>query len=370
MSPSLVEGLVGQLKWVLSFDLLRVIFFLLRSEFSRFLIITLISDGETVPEYIRRSEDLEEMGPDHPLHSLVLQCLDNIPERRPSAGKIIEELLKFSKVVDETLSSSPTGDKVGTMSHIHYDHKFKLVVLGESGVGKTSIVTRFLNANSQLSEITLPRTLQSEDHFERLRFRDKSVHLHIVDVGGHELTKASCLAPQIFRRVRGAVIAFDLLSEMSFLEVPNWVKVVREKCGEELPIVLVGNKDDELERWVDSRKVDEFARRKNLFYIESSAKSGKNIDEIFSVLMDLMIKYENQKEGESKTSDLVASLRESLSERVTCQEKSPITERLLTLRSDALDTGVIVLKEEKENKETMEQDGGDRKRKSRCCLLN
>ena len=328
--------------------------------------MTLISDGEIVPEYMRRSEDLEEMGPDHPLHSLVLQCLDNIPEKRPSAGKIIEELLKFSKVVDGALSSSPARDKVGAMSHIHYDHKFKLVVLGESGVGKTSIVTRFLNANSQLSEITLPRTLQSEDHFERLRFRDKSVHLHIVDVGGHELTKASCLAPQIFRRVRGAVIAFDLLSEMSFLEVPNWVKVVREKCGEELPIVLVGNKDDELERWVDSRRVEEFARRENLFYIESSAKSGKNIDEIFSVLMDLMIESENQKEGETKTSDLVASLQTSLFDRITSQEKSPIAERLLTPRHHALEPGVIELKEEKQE----EQDGGGRKNKSWCCLLN
>ena len=332
--------------------------------------MTFISDGEIVPEYIRRSEDLEEMGPDHPLHSLVLQCLDNIPEKRPSAGKIIEELLKFSKVVDGALSSSPARDKVGAMSHIHYDHKFKLVVHGESGVGKTSIVTRFLNANSQLSGITLPRTLQSEDHFQRLRFRDKSVHLHIVDVGGHELARASSLAPQIFRRVRGAVIAFDLLSEMSFLEVPNWVRVVREKCGEELPIVLVGNKDDELERWVDSRRVEEFARRENLFYIESSAKSGKNIDEIFSVLMDLMIESENQKEGESKTSDLVASLQKSLSDRVTSQEKSPIAERLLTPRHHALEPGVIELKEEKGNKETMEQDGGGRKNKSWCCLLN
>ena len=100
--------------------------------------MTLISDGEIVPEYMRRSEDLEEMGPDHPLHSLVLQCLDNIPEKRPSAGKIIEELLKFSKVVDGALSSSPARDKVGAMSHIHYDHKFKLVVLGESGVGESS----------------------------------------------------------------------------------------------------------------------------------------------------------------------------------------------------------------------------------------
>lgn len=327
----------------------------------------ILEDGEIVPEYIRRSEDLEEMGPDHPLHNLVLKCLENIPEKRPSAGEIEEELLKFSKSV-----CSPSGDKVGAMSHVHYDHKFKLVVLGESGVGKTSIVTRFLKTDSQLSELALPSTLQSEDHFERLRFRDKSVHLHIVDVGGHKFTKASSLVPQIFRRAQGAVIVFDLLSEMSFLEVPNWVEVVRDTCGEEIPIVLVGNKDDELERWVDSRQVEEFVDREKLFYIESSAKSGKNIDEIFSVLVDLMIQCESQKEGEATTSDLVASFKETFSNRDASQEKSPIAERFLTPPCEARGPGVIVLNEEKEKKGTTsstEQDKGDKK-KSGCCLLN
>ena len=57
-----------------------------------FLIKTLIPDGEIVPEYKRRHEDLEEMGPSHPLRNLVLQCLENSPEERPSAGEIKEKL--------------------------------------------------------------------------------------------------------------------------------------------------------------------------------------------------------------------------------------------------------------------------------------
>lgn len=177
--------------------------------------MTFLVDGEIVPEYIRRSEDLEEMGPDHPLHNLVCQCLENIPEKRPSVAEIIETLLKFSKGAEGKTSGSPPGDKVSTMSRIRYDHKFKVVVLGESGVGKTSIVARFLDANKQFSEIPLPSTIQSEDHFERLRFRDKSVHLHLVDIGGHKFTKAASFVPQIFRRVRGAVIVFDLTSQVS-----------------------------------------------------------------------------------------------------------------------------------------------------------
>lgn len=312
------------------------------------------------------------MGPDHPLHNLVCQCLDNIPEKRPTAGEIIENLLKFNKSVGGKFSGSLTGDKVGAMSHIHYDHKFKVVVLGESGVGKTSLVTRFLNPNSQFSEIPLPGTIQSEDHFERLRFRDKSVHLHIVDVGGHKSTKAYSIVPQVLHRVRGAVIVFDLTSQVSFLEVRNWVDVVRERCSEGIPLVLVGNKTDELDRWVDSGNVEDLAKREGMFYIEGSAKSGKNIDEIFSVLMDLMIERENQKDGEPETSSLLTSLRETLSDRETSQEKSPIAERYLTARHEVLDPGVVVLEEAENNGTTKarKQDENEKKSKSWCCLLN
>ncbi|XP_027037269.1 probable serine/threonine-protein kinase DDB_G0271682 [Pocillopora damicornis] len=109
-----------------------------------------LEDGEIVPEYIRRHEDLEEMGPSHPLRNLVLQCLKNSPEERPSAGEIKEEL---SKAVSETLSDSPSDVRDVVKSIDHYDHKFKLVVLGETGVGKTSIVTRFLDTNNADKEI-------------------------------------------------------------------------------------------------------------------------------------------------------------------------------------------------------------------------
>lgn len=61
---------------------------------------TYVIDGEIVPEYIRRSEDLKEMGPDHVLHNLVHQCLETVPEDRPSAAEIIETLQKFSTTVE------------------------------------------------------------------------------------------------------------------------------------------------------------------------------------------------------------------------------------------------------------------------------
>ena len=342
------------------------------------LFVPFVLDGEIVPEYIRRSEDLEEMGPGHPLHSLVCQCFENIPEKRPSANEIVETLLKFSKAVGGKLSGSPAGGKVGAMSHINFDHKFKILVLGESGVGKTSILTRFLDSSCPFPDVPVPSTIESEDHFERLRFRDKSVHLHLVDVGGHRFSPAANFVPQIFRGVQGVVIVFDLTSQVSFLEVPTWLEAVKKRCHEGLPIVLVGNKNDESEWWADTRNVENFASRESLFYIEASAKSRENIDEIFSVLMDLMIERENLQESAPQASTLLASLRRTLSEE-EATEKRLIAERQRSPRHEALDPGVIVLDEKASSpKQTSgdskpgqksEQDGTGNGWKERCCLV-
>lgn len=317
------------------------------------------------------------MGPDHPLHNLVCQCFENIPDKRPSAGEIIETLLKFTKATEGKSSGSQVGDKVGAMSHIHYDHKFKILVLGESGVGKTSIVTRFLDASNPFPDVPLPSTVESEDHFERLRFRDKSVHLHLVDIGGHKFSPEANFVPQIFRRVRGAVIVFDLTSQVSFLEVPTWLDVVKERCHEGLPLVLVGNKNDDLDRWVDTRSAEDFALKKGMFYIEASAKSRENVDEIFSVLMDLMIERENQHVSSPEASTLLSSLRRTLSDGDPL-EKSLIAERQRSPRREALDPGVILLEETSVPGETSgvnttapttEQDGTEKGQRYRCCLV-
>ena len=300
------------------------------------------------------------MGPDHPLHNLVCQCFENIPEKRPSAAKIVEDLLKLSKGVEGKSSGSPPGDKFATIAHAHYDHKFKVVVLGESGVGKTSIVARFLDVNKQFSEIPLPSTIQSEDHFERLCFRDKSVHLHLVDVAGHKFTKAASFVPQIFRRARGVVFVFDLTSQISFLEVNTWLDTVKELCSEEVALILVGNKSDESERWVEERNVQDFAKREGMFYMEASAKTRENVDEIFSVLMDLMIEREKQNQSD------ISSLMDSL---IVSGETSPIAERYLTPRRHALDPGAVLLEDAKEDSKAPTSSIKQQEKKSRCCLV-
>lgn len=326
-----------------------------------------LEDGEIIPEYIRRSEDLEEMGPDHPLHNLVCQCFENNPEKRPSADELVETLRQFCK---SKISGGTKVGKVESMPPIHFDHKFKILVLGESGVGKTSILSRFLDPNCPFPDVPAPVTTETEDHFQRLRFRNKSVSLHLVDVGGHKFNPAANCVPQIFRCVQGVVIVFDLTSQLSFLEVSKWLDFVRERCHEQVPVVLVGNKSDEAERWVDSMKVKDLASKKSLFYLEGSAKSRENIDEIFSVLMDLMIEQENLLESSPDAANsLLSTLQRTLS-KSDVLEKKLIAELQQSPRREFLSPDVIILEEAgSTTAKSGDAQESNTSEKHKCCIL-
>lgn len=326
-----------------------------------------LEDGEIIPEYIRRSEDLEEMGPDHPLHNLVCQCFENNPEKRPSADELVETLRQFC---NSKISEGTKVGKVESMLPIHFDHKFKILVLGESGVGKTSILSRFLDPKCPFPDVPAPVTIETEDHFQRLRFRNKSVSLHLVDVGGHKFNPAANCVPQIFRCVQGVVIVFDLTSQLSFLEVSKWLDFVRERCHEQVPVVLVGNKSDEAERWVDSMKVKDLASKKSLFYLEGSAKSRESIDEIFSVLMDLMIEQENLLESSPDAANsLLSTLQRTLS-KSDVLEKKLIAELQQSPRREFLSPDVIILEEAgSTTAKSGDAQESNTSEKHKCCIL-
>lgn len=93
------------------------------------------------------------MGFDYFLYNFVCQCFENIFEKRFSVVEIIEMLFKFSKGMEGKLFGSFLGDKVGIMLQVEYDYKFKVVVLGEFGVGKMFIVVCFKDVNKQFFEI-------------------------------------------------------------------------------------------------------------------------------------------------------------------------------------------------------------------------
>ncbi|KAK3741293.1 hypothetical protein QZH41_012594, partial [Actinostola sp. cb2023] len=263
-----------------------------------------LEDGEVVPEHFRRSQDIYDMGLDHPLRKLVISCLDNLPEDRPDAQGLIEFLAKFKSDQDfggkstslssmsvEYKKSPPAYSSVMHVTKNRYDYNFKVAVLGDAGVGKTSIIQRLLHPNDSNATRT---TMKPGDYFERLQYRGKSVHLHIVDTPGERHSifhNAANAVPQIYRGINGAAIVFDVGWRPSFNSVTDWLQAVHDRSGHETSVILVGNKTDlEPRLWkISSQDAEAYASQNGLFYVETSAIGQVNIDEIFSYLIDRMV---------------------------------------------------------------------------------
>ena len=102
-----------------------------------------------------------------------------------------------------------------------------MAVLGDPGVGKTSIIQRFLYPERVLDPQT--STIHPGDFFEHLLYKDKSVHLHIVDTPGEKklaLHHASSVVPMIYRGVNGAAVVFDVGDSDSFGNAIDWVDAI------------------------------------------------------------------------------------------------------------------------------------------------
>ncbi|XP_044162998.1 mitogen-activated protein kinase 13-like [Acropora millepora] len=246
----------------------------------------LTEDGEVVPECYRRSEDIHEIPMEHPLHPLVLRCLENNPEDRPAATELVEEFAdhKNNHALLQSEDSVCGRQIIHRLPKYKYDYEFKVVLVGDTGVGKTSIAMKFVQPNLSFQD-RRPSTIYYNEFNERLQLRGKSVFLNIADTPGHFDTAS---LSQFYRGTHGFIVIFDVTSRYSFVNVRRWVSMIRDKCIHSVPIILVGNKTDCEVRQVDAENVrDEF----DLFYIEVSAKTGVNIDETFSVLIERLMQW-------------------------------------------------------------------------------
>ena len=228
------------------------------------------------------------MEPEHPLRPLVLQCLENNPDHRPTAPDLVD-VVSFFK---ENNDSHRSQDNLQCRRPIHrvadgqYDYEFKVVMVGDQGVGKTSIATKFVRPNFPFQD-RMPYTIAYGEYNERLQLKGKTILLQIVDTSGQFDTTSSI--PQLYRGAHGAAVVFDVGSWDSLVSVRQWVYMVRQKCGNEIPIILVGNKTDSEPREVNFETAENVSLEFNLFYIEVSAKTGVNIEETFSVLTEQLM---------------------------------------------------------------------------------
>lgn len=163
--------------------------------------------------------------------------------------------------------------------------QFKVVLLGEGCVGKTSLVLRYCQNVFNEKHLT---TLQASFLKKRLNLLGKRVDLAIWDTAGQERFHA--LGPIYYRDSNGAVLVYDITDEDSFLKVKNWVKELRKMLGQDICLVICGNKMDmEKNRKVDQATAEQYAKSVGAVHFHTSAKQDKGIGEMFLDLTKRMI---------------------------------------------------------------------------------
>lgn len=153
----------------------------------------------------------------------------------------------------------------------------KIVLLGESGVGKSSIVLRFVtNTFKPYSESTIGASFMTK----LMKVDDIMIKYHIWDTAGQE--KYHSLAPMYYRGASVAIVVYDITNKESFRTVKKWINELKQYGPEDILIVIVGNKSDlDKKRKIPIMQAKAYAEEINAIYLETSAKDNNNILELF-----------------------------------------------------------------------------------------
>ena len=178
-----------------------------------------------------------------------------------------------------------------------YDRLYKIVVLGEGAVGKTAIVTRFSHGFFRTDYKT---TIGSQFAVKNIDIKTQegrrlTVKLQIWDVAGQ--SRFQILRPMYYRGASGGVLVYDVSRRRTFIVLQEWLDELQKAINKQIPLVLVANKADLPDRVVTPSEGREFADKRNMPYVESSAKTGEGIIDIFEQLAKTLVEereHDNQ----------------------------------------------------------------------------
>ena len=158
-----------------------------------------------------------------------------------------------------------------------YDLTFKIILIGDSGVGKSSLIIR---TSKSYFEENYKATIGFEFFTFVCKINDKIIKLQIWDTCGQEVYRS--LIVSFYRNSSLAIIVYSVDNIDSFLHINNWLNDLRDKNNPNIKKFLIGNKNDlENERKVSFEEGKKFADSNDILFFESSAKTGNNVEDIF-----------------------------------------------------------------------------------------
>jgi small GTP-binding protein len=156
---------------------------------------------------------------------------------------------------------------------------FILALVGNSSVGKTCLMNRFVDDSFSIDHVP---TVGCDIRLAQLRVGGELCKLTIRDTAGQEIFHS--LVPLYCRNVHGAIIAFSITDESSFDALASWINLLHE-MNPTSSVVVFGNKSDlAAERTVTEEQANHFCREQGFPYVEGSAKTGQNISDVFTLI--------------------------------------------------------------------------------------
>ncbi|EPS69801.1 hypothetical protein M569_04963, partial [Genlisea aurea] len=183
------------------------------------------------------------------------------------------------------------------------DYVFKIVLIGDSAVGKSQLLSRYTKNEFLLDSRA---TIGVEFQTRTLSIDHKTVKAQIWDTAGQERYRAVTTA--YYRGALGAMLVYDITKRQSFDHVPRWLEELRSSADKHIAVMLIGNKSDlENLRQVSLEDAKDFAQRENLFFMETSALDATNVDPAFSTLLKEIYRLNTKKSLVANESEAAAA---------------------------------------------------------------
>lgn len=183
------------------------------------------------------------------------------------------------------------GRAMGTRDD-EYDYLFKVVLIGDSGVGKSNLLSRFTRNEFNLESKS---TIGVEFATRSIQVDGKTIKAQIWDTAGQERYRA--ITSAYYRGAVGALLVYDIAKHLTYENVERWLKELRDHADSNIVIMLVGNKSDLRHlRAVPTDEARAFAEKNGLSFIETSALDSTNVEAAFQTILTEIYRIVSQKQ--------------------------------------------------------------------------